>query len=76
MIKNTIRIEDDVYLVKRVLSNTTSEEDAKKIHDMLETTTLLRDKEGKWFCCNKAVDVEFTDIDPDEKLLEDKTEDE
>lgn len=74
MIKNILRIEDDVYLVRRVLSNTTSEEDAKKIHEMLETTTLIRDNEGKWFCCNKVVDVEFTDINPDEKLLEEKTE--
>jgi hypothetical protein len=80
MIRNTIRIEDTTYLVRRILSNTTSEEDARRIHEYLETDTLLRDKEGSWFCCNKAVDVDFNDIEKnileEPKIEESDTEEE
>ncbi len=63
MINNIIKIEDNVYLIKRVLNNTTSEEAATTIHHNLGTDSLLRDKEGKWFCCIKAKDAEYRDVE-------------
>jgi hypothetical protein len=61
MINNTIRIEDNVFIVKRILSNTTSEESATSIHNIIGTDSLLRDKDGKWFCCMKVKDAEYRD---------------
>jgi hypothetical protein len=63
MINNIIRIEDNVYLVRRVLNNTTSEETATSIHNNLGTDSLLRDKDGKWFCCIRARDAEYRDVE-------------
>lgn len=68
MVSNIIRIEDNVYQVVRILSNTTTEEQAKTIHEYLETNTLLKDKEGKWFCCNHLVDAEFNDVENESKI--------
>ena len=62
MVNNNIRINDDVYLICRILSSTTSEEDALRVHQSIGTQSLLRNKEGKWFCCMQPVDVEFTDV--------------
>jgi len=45
---SVIRLEDSIYVVRRVLSNTTSEEAATIIHNSLGTDSLLRDKDGKW----------------------------
>ena len=63
MINNIIKIEDSVYVIKRVLNNTTSEETATTIHNNLGTDSLLRDKDGKWFCCIKAKDAEYRDVE-------------
>ena len=68
MVSNIIRIEDNVYQVVRILSNTTTEEQAKTIHEYLETNALLKDKEGKWFCCNQLVDAEFNDVENESKI--------
>ena len=62
MIKNIIRHNDNVYIVNRVLPAITTEEGANRIHQILRTDTLLRDKEGKWFCCNMAKEVKFRDV--------------
>ena len=66
MLRNIIRQGDTVYVVERKLSPTTSEEDATRIHNLLETKTLLRDGNGNWYCCNIAQEVAFRDIDPAE----------
>lgn len=63
MINNIIRANDNLYLVRRILSATTPEESAIKIHHNLGTDTLLRDKEGKWFCCTNTIDAEYKDIE-------------
>jgi hypothetical protein len=60
---SVIRLEDSIYVIRRVLSNTTSEEAATIIHNSLGTDSLLRDKDGKWFCCMKAKDAEYRDIE-------------
>ena len=62
MIKNIIRHNENVYIVNRVLPAATTEESANRIHQVLRTDTLLRDKEGKWFCCNSAKEVQFRDV--------------
>jgi hypothetical protein len=59
MINNTIRIEDNVFLIKRILNSNTSEESAISIHNTIGTDSLLRDKDGKWFCCTKAQDASY-----------------
>jgi len=63
MINNIIKLEDNVYVIKRILNNTTSEETATSIHNNLGTDSLLRDKEGKWFCCIRAKDAEYRDVE-------------
>ena len=30
---------------------------------MYETDTLLRDKSGKWFCCNLVQDATYSDLE-------------
>lgn len=62
MVKNIIRHNDNVYIVSRILSAATNEEDANRMHNVLGTDTLLRDKEGKWFCCNTTKEVQFRDV--------------
>ena len=59
MINNIIRVEDSVYLVRRILKESTTEDSATKIHNQLGTDTLLRSKDGKWYCCVKAKDADF-----------------
>lgn len=63
MVKNIIRHNDNIYVVRRELSSNTSEEDAVRIHHTYETDVLLRDKSGKWFCCNSVKDAEYKDIE-------------
>lgn len=63
MVKNIIRHNDNIYVVRRELNSNTSEEDAVRIHHTCETDVLLRDKSGKWFCCNSVKDVEYKDIE-------------
>ena len=63
MVNNIIKVEDKVYLVKRILSETTSQESATSIHNNLGTDSLLRNKDGRWFCCISAKDVEYKDIE-------------
>jgi hypothetical protein len=63
MINNVIKMEDNTYLVRRVLNESTTEEDATRIHHNIGTDTLLRDKSGKWFCCIKAKDAEYRDVE-------------
>jgi hypothetical protein len=63
MINNIIKMNDNVYLIKRILNENTTEESAVRIHHTYETDTLLRDKSGKWFCCNLVKEVEFTDVE-------------
>ena len=63
MVKNIIRHNDNIYVVKRILNENTSEEDAIRIHHTCETDTLLRDKSGKWFCCITTKDVEYKDVE-------------
>jgi hypothetical protein len=63
MINKIIKLDDKSYLIKRVLNENTTEEDAVRIHHTHETDTLLRDKSGKWFCCNLVKEVQFTDVE-------------
>lgn len=63
MVKNIIRHNDNIYVVRRELNSNTSEEDAVRIHHTCETDVLLRDKSGKWFCCNSVKDAEYKDIE-------------
>lgn len=63
MIKNIIKLEDKVYVIQRILSSTTTETDATRIHHNLGTDSLLRDKEGKWFCCVSVKDAEYKDLE-------------
>ena len=63
MVNKIIKLNDKVYVVNRILSSSTSDEDATKIHNLLGTDTLLRDKEGKWFCCISVKDAEFRDVE-------------
>ena len=63
MINNIIRTNDNLYIIRRILSATTIEEDAVRIHHNLGTDTLLRDKEGKWFCCANVVDAQYKDVE-------------
>ena len=63
MIKNIIKLEDKVYVIQRILSSTTTETDATRIHHNLGTDSLLRDKEGKWFCCMSVKDAEYKDLE-------------
>ena len=63
MVNNIIKIDGNVYLIKRILSNNTSEETATSVHNNLGTDSLLRDKDGKWFCCIKAKDAEYRDVE-------------
>lgn len=63
MVNKIIKHEDNIYLVKRVLSESTLEKDAVRIHHTYETDTLLRDKSGKWFCCNLVQEVTYSDLE-------------
>jgi|APGre2960657404_1045060.scaffolds.fasta_scaffold63726_2 hypothetical protein len=63
MVKNIIKLEDKIYSIYRILSSTTTETDATRIHQSIGTDSLLRDKEGKWFCCYFVKDVEFKDVE-------------
>jgi hypothetical protein len=63
MLNNIIKLEDNIYIVKRILNSSTSEETATGIHHNLGTDSLLRDKEGKWFCCLLAKDAQFRDVE-------------
>lgn len=63
MINNIIRANETVYLVRRILNANTTEEDAIRIHNYSNTDTLLRDKEGKWFCCMNVIDAEFKEVE-------------
>lgn len=63
MVNKIIKHNDNVYLVKRILNENTLEEDAVRIHHTYETDTLLRDKTGKWFCCNSVQDATYSDIE-------------
>ena len=63
MVNKIIKHEDNIYLVKRVLSESTLEKDAVRIHHTYETDTLLRDKSGKWFCCNLVQDATYSDLE-------------
>ena len=63
MVNNVIKIDGNIYVIRRVLNNTTSEETATIIHNNLGTDSLLRDKDGKWFCCIKAKDAEYRDVE-------------
>ena len=63
MINNIIKTEDKVYLVKRILNENTTQESATQIHHNLGTDTLLRNKDGKWYCCISAKDAEFHDVE-------------
>lgn len=69
MVNKIIKLNDKVYVVNRILSSSTSDEDATKIHNLLGTDTLLRDKEGKWFCCISVKDAEFRDVDPTRPIV-------
>jgi hypothetical protein len=63
MVNNIIRINDIVYLIRRILSPSATEEEAIRVHQSIGTQSLLRNKDGRWFCCMQTVDVEFTDIE-------------
>ena len=63
MVNKIIKLNDNSYLIKRVLNENTTEENAVRIHHTCETDTLLRDKSGKWFCCTSVKEVEFTDVE-------------
>lgn len=63
MVNNIIRANNNLYLVRRILSASTTEDDAVRIHHSLATDTLLRDKEGKWFCCMNTIDANFVDVE-------------
>ena len=63
MINNIIKTEDRVYLIRRILNENTSQESATQIHHNLGTDTLLRNKDGKWYCCVSAKDAEFRDVE-------------
>jgi len=63
MIDNIIKTNDKIYVVKRILNQNTSEEDATKIHNACGTDALLRDRDGKWFCCISVKDAEFRDME-------------
>lgn len=63
MINSIIRTDENTYIVKRILNEQTSEEMATQIHKGLGTDTLLRNKEGKWFCCLNVKDVVFRDVE-------------
>ena len=63
MMKNVIRHNDKIYLINRTLPSTTDEENATRIHKYLGTDTLLRDKEGTWFCCTMAREATFRDVE-------------
>jgi len=72
MVKNIIKLDDKVYSIYRILSSTTSETDATRIHNSIGTDSLLRDKEGKWFCCHSVKEAEFRDVEliPTESKLD------
>ena len=61
-----IKINDESYLVVRKLKDTTTDEQADQIHRELNTDTLIRDNQGRWYCCFKVKDVEFRDVNIDE----------
>lgn len=63
MINNIIKTNDKIYLVRRILHENTSEEVATQIHHNSKTDTLLRDRDGKWFCCMNVKDAEFREVD-------------
>lgn len=63
MVNNIIRTNDSTYIVSRILSEGTSEERATQIHHMIGTDTLMRDRDGKWFCCFQVKDVEHKELE-------------
>ena len=63
MVNNIIKVDGNVYLVRRILNSTTPEETATNIHNSLGTDSLLRDRDGKWFCCVKTKDAEYRDVE-------------
>jgi len=63
MTNNIIRVNENLYLIRRILSESTTEEQATKIHHSLSTDTLLRNNIGKWFCCMLVRETEFKDIE-------------
>ena len=69
MIKNIIRHQENIYVVERKLSSTTTEESATQIHNSIGTDALLRDNQGNWFCCKLAKEVEFRDVDKSQPVI-------
>lgn len=63
MLRKVIKNDDKLYLVCRILNENTSEEQAVWIHNSMGTDALLRDRDGKWFCCVTPKDVEFRDLE-------------
>lgn len=63
MVNNIIRTNDTTYIVSRILSEGTSEENATRIHHMIGTDTLMRDRDGKWFCCFQVKDVQHHELE-------------
>lgn len=61
-----IRKDDQIYVTQRIISQTATEEQAQEIKESIGAEVLIRDQEGKWYCCNKAQDAVFRDIDPNE----------
>lgn len=74
MIKNIIRLNENTYIVQRTLSATTTEEKAQEINDKLGTDVLLKNKEGVWFCCHLAKEINFRDVPNKELLTEESLE--
>lgn len=57
-----IRLNDGTSLqVRRRLSPVTTEEDAVRIHQHMDTDKLVRGPDGFWYCCMVIRDVSFQD---------------
>lgn len=63
MVNNIIRTNDNTYIVSRILPEHTSEETATRIHHMIGTDVLMKDSNGKWFCCLQVKEAEFRDLE-------------
>jgi hypothetical protein len=76
--RNYIKVNNEIYLVVRRLRNTTTDEQATLIHEELNTSELIRDSDGNWYCCHRIAEVEYREIDPNEilEVLEESNESE
>lgn len=58
-----IRLGDELLQIRRRLSAVTSEDDARRIHQHMNTDKLVRGRDGEWFCCDVVKEVTYQDRD-------------